>query len=352
MRLLSRYVGRQVFGAMLLVLLILVAVDAIAAIVDGVGDIRNQYKFVDVLFQTLLTMPARLYRNIPYAALIGCLVGLGQLAGNSELVIMRSAGVSLLRITGFVAAPMLTLIVVGALVGEYLVPPADQWAESRRMLLRGEREVFSGGGLWNREGNEFMHFNALSPDGQLVGVARYRFNANREIEEASFSAQATFLQDHWREEGGALTRFTAEATKTETFAVREWRTDLVPDFLKLVMMPPDALSMRSLYGYAAYLKDQGQKSGEYWLAFWTKVLQPLTIVSLVLIAVSFIFGPLRDATMGFRVFAGVGVGVAFEISMRLLGPSSLVFGFSPFWAVMAPVAASSLIGLLLLRRVA
>ncbi|MGK2913294.1 MAG: LPS export ABC transporter permease LptG [Porticoccaceae bacterium] len=353
MRLLPRYIGRQVFGAILLVLLILVAIDAIAAIVDGVGDIRNQYKFADVIYETLLRMPARIYRNLPYAALIGCLVGLGVLAGHSELVVMRTAGVSLLRITGAVAAPVLALIVAGALLGEYLVPPADQWAASRRMLLRGEQEVFSGGGgLWNREGSEFMHFNAVNPEGLLVGVARYRFGPDRQIEEASFSARARFLGDHWREEEGAITRFTASGTETATFAEREWRTDLSPNLLMLVMMPADALSMRNLYGYAAYLEGQGQKSGEHWLAFWAKALQPLVIVSLVLIAVSFVFGPLREATMGFRIFSGVGVGIVFQISMRLLGPASLVFGFSPFWAVMAPVIACALIGLVLLRRVA
>lgn len=350
---LARYVAWQVFSAIALVLLILVAIDAIAAIIDGIGDIRNQYKFIDVLYDTLLTLPNRLYRNIPYAGLIGCLAGLGVLAGNSELVVMRTAGVSLLRITSFVAAPVLLIIFAGALLGEYVVPPSDQWAESRRMLLRGEQEVFSGGGgLWNREGNEFMHFNAVNPDGLLVGVARYRFSPDRELEEASFSARARFLGDRWREEDGALTRFTATATETATFAEREWRTDLSPDLLTLVMMPPEALSMRSLYGYAAYLKSQGQKSGEHWLAFWSKALQPLVIASLVLIAVSFIFGPLREATMGFRIFSGVGVGIGFHISMRLLGPASLVFGFSPFWAVMAPVLACVLIGFVLLRRVA
>lgn len=40
------------------------------------------------------------------------------------------------------------------------------------------------------------------------------------------------------------------------------------------------------------------------------------------------------------------------MSLKLLGPSSLVFGFSPFWAVAAPVLICLLVGLILLRRAA
>ena len=54
--------------------------------------------------------------------------------------------------------------------------------------------------------------------------------------------------------------------------------------------------------------------------------------------------------MGFRIFAGVIVGIVFRTSQDLLGPSSLVFGFSPLYAALAPVAVCILVGLLLLSR--
>jgi lipopolysaccharide export system permease protein len=65
-----------------------------------------------------------------------------------------------------------------------------------------------------------------------------------------------------------------------------------------------------------------------------------------------VFGPLRESTTGFRVFSGVLVGVVFQTSLKLHGPSSLLFGFSPLWAVLAPVLACLAVGLVLLRRAA
>ena len=70
----------------------------------------------------------------------------------------------------------------------------------------------------------------------------------------------------------------------------------------------------------------------------------------MLVAISFIFGPLRDGTMGFRIFAGVVVGIAFRTSQDLLGPASLVFVFPPVYAVIAPIAVCGLAGLALLRK--
>lgn len=353
MKQLSRYVRNFVLGAIVMVLLVLLAIDVVAAIVDGAGDILNDYRFTDVLINVGLTLPSRIYQNIPFATLIGCLIGLGVLAGNSELVVMRAAGVSLLNITGFVARAVLLVIIIGQAIGNLVVPYTDQWADSRKTLLRGARQDLAGiSGIWNREGNEFVHFNAVYPNGQLYGVTRYRFSDKGKIEEVSFTTQVSHQDGYWLEEGGVLTRFLDNSTEVDSFETRIWKSELSPDLLQLLSMVPESLSIGSLYNYASYLDNQGQGSAIFWLAFWTKILQPFTVLSLVLIALSFIFGPLREATMGYRIFAGVVVGIAFQTSQALLGPSSLVFGFPPFLAVLMPALVCSLIGVILLRRAA
>ena len=119
-----------------------------------------------------------------------------------------------------------------------------------------------------------------------------------------------------------------------------------------MVLAPDALSISGLWRYIHYLGEQGLSNGSYWLAFWTKVLQPLVTAALVLMAISFIFGPLRSVTLGQRVFTGVLVGFVFRIAQDLLGPSSLVFGFSPLLAVVVPAGICALAGFFLLRRAA
>lgn len=353
MRLLSRHVSSTVLSSILIVLLVMVTLNAMAAIIDGVGDIRADFTFLAMLAYVGTTLPATIYQNIPFSALIGCLVGLGLLASNSELVVMRASGVSVLRIVGFVLKPIILVIVAGTLIGEYLVPYTDQLAEGRKALLQGRQQhMASASGMWNKEDNEFVHVAVILPSGELFGVSRFSFSDTGDIEEASFAARARFQADHWQEEEVLTTRFEGPGTVTGRVDSRRWESNLSPDLLRLVMLEPTSLPITDLYSYSRYLESQGQSAARHWLAFWYKGLQPLTTASLVLIAVSFIFGPLRDSTMGFRIFAGVVTGIVFSTSQELLGPASMVFGFSPLWSVLGPVGVCVLVGMLLLRRAA
>ncbi len=351
MRKLNRYIATSVAGAICLVLLVLVALDAISALVDQLGQVQGQYTFVEVLIYIGMTLPGRINEQIPFSALVGCLIGLGILAGSSELVVIRAAGVSVRRVVWAVIKPVLLFIAAGLLLGEYVTPYTDQIAESRRALAQGDKgSLESRFGLWNREGDEFMHFNAVLPNGKLYGVTRYKFDEQQRLLSSSFARTVIFQGSHWLEENLVITHFSAEGTSTESLPERRWQTELSPALLNILVLEPQALSIESLLSYAHYLEEQGGDSSKYWLVFWQKLLQPLATASLVIIAISFIFGPLREVTMGFRIFSGVIVGIVFRTSQDLLGPASIVFGFSPLVAVMIPIAVCFLIGSLLLRR--
>jgi lipopolysaccharide export system permease protein len=219
-------------------------------------------------------------------------------------------------------------------------------------LRKGESAQDSSSGLWNREGNQFMHANAVFPGGVLYGVTRYQFNDDREIEEASFASRATFnsSERYWIEENVSVTRFLGDRTERDKLITRRWDSELTPNVLMLNILPADSLSIESLYNYIAFLELQNIDTASYEVALWRKVLQPLIIVGLVLLGISFVFGPLRDSTMGFRIFIGVVFGISFRIFQDMLGPLSVVFQFPPLLAVLVPILFCVLVGLFLLRR--
>jgi len=349
MRRLSRHVGTTVFAAITVALFVVVGVDAIAAIIDEAGDVQRNYHFSDALIYVATKLPSTIYEYIPFSSLIGCLFGLGMLATNSEVIVMRASGVSLLRIVYFVLKPVMLFVIISTAVGEYFSPYLDQLAEGRREYLRkGESAQNSASGLWNREGSEFMHFNAVFPGGVLFGVTRYK----KALLEASFSSRATYngTENLWVEENVSITRFNETSTETEKKITRRWNSELTPEVLTLNVLPPSALSISSLYNYINFLELQNADTSVYELAYWRKVLQPLVIIGLVLIGISFVFGPLRDSTMGLRIFVGVVIGISFKIIQDMLGPFSIVFGFPAVLAVLMPVLLCMGVGLYLLRR--
>jgi lipopolysaccharide export system permease protein len=348
---LDRYIGKSVLVAILAVLGIILGLASLFALIDEIKDVGDSYTLFNALSYVGLTAPRRLYDMLPMAALIGCLIGLGSLASSSELTIMRAAGVSIGRIVWAVMKPMLVLMVVGVLVGEYVAPVTESRAQANRALEQGGDQAQTGRyGLWHREGEDYIHINAVQPNGRLYGVTRYRIDAERHLQSASFARKAQYDGDHWMLDEVTTTQFLGDHTTVTSAPQERWDVSLTPQLLATVILTPDSLSITGLWRYIHYLADQGLNNGQYWLAFWTKVTQPLVTAALVLMAISFIFGPLRSVTLGQRVFTGVLVGFTFRIVQDLLGPSSLVFGFPPILAVLAPATVCALAGLWLMRR--
>ncbi|MFL0796467.1 MAG: LPS export ABC transporter permease LptG [Cellvibrionaceae bacterium] len=351
MRRLNRYIASNVVNAVLVVLLIVVSLDAIGGLMDELGSLRGNYDFTAALSYIGLTLPSRIYDNLPFSAFIGCLIGLGALANNSELTVMRAAGVSVWRLAGSVFRPALVLILIGVALGEYVTPLSDQIAESRRSLALGSKRALQADqGLWSREGREYIHVNAVLPNGVLYGLTRYTFDDDGKLLKADYTRRATFQSDYWLLEDTNSSVFHELHVQRETAELSEWQTHLTPDVLNVIVLPAEDLSIASLFRYASYLDNQNRRSDDYWLSLWRKLLQPLATLSLILIAISFVFGPMRQVTMGYRIFVGVIVGIIFQISQDMLGPASLVFGFSPLLAVLIPILGCFGVGVVLLRR--
>jgi lipopolysaccharide export system permease protein len=352
MRLLNQYLFSTLISSILMVLLVICSLDMLAKFIDELDKITNDYTFLEVCIYVGLNMPASIYRYMPFAALVGGLIGLGSLASTSELLIMRAAGVSLMRLTASIIKPVLLLIVIVLLLAEYVIPTAEQYSENRRDIKRQDIKtaLSSRGGLWNREGSEFMHFNSVQANGKLLGVTRYNFDEKNELTSTSFAQSAIYINGQWQEENVIETVITPSVIKKNTYQVRPWKIQLSPALLSILVQKPESLSISKLYQYITYLDQQNIDNGSYKLSFWNKVLQPLAIISLVVISISFIFGPLREVTMGYRIFSGVVVGIVFQMSQKLLGPISLVNGFSPLVAVLIPILFCFGMGFFLLLR--
>ena len=351
MKLLNNHVANSVFAAIVLVLIVIVGLDVLSAIIDQLGDLGGNYRFSDALLYVMLTLPGRVYEYIPFAALVGCLIGLGTLASQSELIIMRAAGVSTLRVIWMVMKPALVLMVAGLLLSEFVAPPAEQMADRKRAIAQhGQAAISSRHGLWNREGNEYMHFNVVDSPEKLRGITLFRFDESKRLDQFMYVHDAEYADGAWQFSNIDITYVDENTTRKARLDTLEWQADLTPSLLSQLVVNPDNLSMSGLWSFATYLDGQGLSAGEYRLSFWSKLLQPLGTASLVLIAISFIFGPLREVTMGYRIFVGVIVGIAFRTSQDMLGPSSLVFGFEPIYAVALPIMICAMVGGFLIWR--
>ena len=74
MRKLNRYIATSVSGAIFMVLFVIVALDAIAGLVDQLGELKGAYNFAQALIYVSLTLPSSIYEFLPFSSLVGCLI--------------------------------------------------------------------------------------------------------------------------------------------------------------------------------------------------------------------------------------------------------------------------------------
>jgi lipopolysaccharide export system permease protein len=299
MRRLDRYVARSVWFAVLLVLLVVVGIDALTAFIDESQDRSDSYGFAEIARYVLYTLPGRIYEYIPFAALIGALIGLGQLASSSELVVMRAAGVSNSRLASTVLLHALLMAALGFLLGEYVAPHAEQQAQSARAVaLYADRERPRDGregGIWKRDEDMFLHVEAVEGERRIFGISAFEFAADGLLKRALRADSGEYADGGWELREVSISYPASQPIVTEAREQLFLPSNVTPRILTLENVAPGQLALDDLVGYSAFLRSQGQDTADFELALWRKLLQPLAVAALVLVAISFVFGPLRDA---------------------------------------------------------
>ena len=159
-RILDWYIARTLLGTVTVTLSVLIGLSALIKFVEQLRKVgEGNYDMLAALVYVLLSLPRDLEQFFPMAVLLGGLIGMGVLASNSELTIMRAAGVSIGRIVWAVMKPMLALMLVGILIGEYVAPLTENQAHAIAHLLIGgiQFRLFRGFGGCGTAGHEAGH---------------------------------------------------------------------------------------------------------------------------------------------------------------------------------------------------
>ncbi len=338
MRLLDRYVGRTVISATLLALLVLLTLDTLFTVTEELEEVgRGDYGLAQAAAYIALTLPRRAYELFPSAVLLGALAGLGSLAAGSELVVVRAAGVSRARVVWAALKAGLVMVIAAVVVGEALAPAAEQYAERRKTLAQTQRVLAeTREGFWVRHGPDFINFRRILPGPRLADLTIYEFDADYRLRRAVHARSAHYASGRWVLEEVRYSRLKDDGV-VKGRAPRSVRASFIdPALLEVVIVDPERLSASGLRRYARYMRENGLDAGRYELAFWIRVMSPLSSLVMLLVAMPFVFGPLRAAGLWHRILAGVLIGVLFYVLNQTLNHLGLVYGLHPFVSAVLP----------------
>jgi lipopolysaccharide export system permease protein len=353
MKILDRYLGIAIVSGTLLALLLLVSVGTLMEFVDEIDEVGKQdYTYLTASLFTLLTVPQRIYEFFPAAVLLGSLLSLGNMAANSELVVMRAAGVSVARIIRSALQVGLLLTIGAILLGEFVAPASEQKAQKVRHFAKSSKVALSThDGLWAKDGNNFLNIQEVFPDMRLGGIRVYQFDENGQLYRFSLASSAEYTGHDWLLVNVRHTLISTERIVTHKLPKERWERLLSPDLFDVITVKPREMSANKLARYVEYLKQNGLDSSKYELAYWTRFTVPLSGLVMLLVAMPFVFGPLRSGGGGQRMFIGILIGVVFHLINQTFNKLGLVYGIAPFIAATLPLFIFLTVSLGFIRRV-
>ncbi|WP_201529121.1 LPS export ABC transporter permease LptG [Psychrobacter frigidicola] len=390
LQVLGRYVKTNALLAIIAAILGLWALQVLFSYLSELDSLSDTYTMSDALKYIFYRSPYFLEEFMPTGALLGAVVGLGLLANKSELIVMRAAGVSIYRIVGWVLQPALVFVLLALAINQFVLPHSNQLANEINDENSGSL-VASVSGYWTvqprfkaadssdnvnnssdmasvqPDGNDILYIDYADVQGNIGEVKRWHLDNNGNLQTAVHAEGGRYFGREAVNEASAkpseqyryewqlsnMTKLTInegfDSTQSEA-ASDTLSLPFAPESVYLLTREADSLSLTQLYEHRQFMRQQGKRSLTHELAFWQKLLSPLSILSLVIVACSFVFGSLRTHSLGLRIVVALLFGLLFSYVQDLVGFVSLATGFSPLLMVLLPIIGSTILGGYLIKR--
>jgi len=332
MNTLDRYLYRTVLVYAAMALAVLMTLGALFLFISQQNDIGvGNFSAVDALLFTFLNLPEQAFELLPIGAMIGALMGLGNLAAGSELVVTRASGVSVWRIAWPVGLAGATLALAMYGIGEFVAPPMAQLAKREKTTSKLADISFAGSSsAWVKDGNLILRVQTGEVDQTFGGVSLFELDgANRLLSVKRAQRISVADPGHWRLHNVSTTRFKDDHVESEMVPEVTMTSSVNPDFLGLAATDPDLLTLRGLASYIDHLRRNNLGTAPYEIGYWSRIARLFAVVVVTLLALPFVFGPLRTTGAGARTVIGVLLGVVFFLITGMVEKGGQLFGVNP-----------------------
>lgn len=371
----ERYFGKLIYSVFAFILF---AVLALFVFFDMLGELENVtggYTSLMAFLHVMLQAPTRIYEVLPIAVLISGIYVLSQLASQSEFTIFRVAGLNTRQALFSLFKLALPLAIATFLFGEFIGPRAEQMAQKVKLEALGAT-VSAGfrSGVWVKDrdkdpqGGEvtrFVNVAGLKPDQTINGVTIYEFDTEYRLSVIRVAEAGRYQgSQNWQLTGVSETRFIEMPIKQgsdglapiiraekKTFPSMSMHSEVTPQILSVMLVTPERMSTLDLFRYIRHLRDNKQDTQRYEIAFWKKVIYPLTLFVMVALALPFAYLHARAGAVGVKVFGGIMLGLSFHLSNTLFSHVGLMNTWPPILSALIPGTLYLLVALGALRWV-
>jgi len=354
MKIRERYIRKTLLSFTFVVLVIWLGVYSFFNFLSEMSSIGQvNYTSLEAFRYIALQIPEVVYKHASPVILLGCVLGMGHLATTSQLLVLRVSGMSIFKLTMLTIKTALIFIIAFIAIGEIFAPIASEEAErGRSQALDIAIASQSQEGFWIRDGENYINVQK-NIDGKLFsGVTIIEVNSSNKISSVMTSENATF-------DGKSLDMkntkiFSIDSNKIiDDISLKERNSynktvSFDQDLIDSLKKEPEELTTWNIIKQIQFLSDNKLRSGIFEVELYKRLIKPITLVAMILLAMLFIFGSTRDATLGRKIFFGIALGLSFELLSRIGGAMALSFDFNPVFSAVLPTIVVMVIAIILL----
>ena len=354
MKIRERYITKTLLSFTSVVLVIWLGVYSFFNFLSEMSSIGQfNYTILEAFRYIALLIPEVAYKHASPVILLGCVLGMGHLATTNQLLILRVSGMSIFRLTMLTIKTALIFVIAVIAIGEIFAPIASDEAErGRSKALDLSTASQSQEGFWIRDGENFINVQK-NIDGKLFsGVTIIEVNSSNKISTFMTSENATFDGKSLKMNNAEI--FSIDGSKEiDEISLKERNSynktvSFDQDLIDSLKKEPDELTTWNIIKQIQFLSDNKLRSGIFEVELYKRLIKPITLVAMILLAMLFVFGSTRDATLGRKIFFGVSVGLSFELLSRIGGAMALSFDFNPVMSAVLPTIVVMVVAIILL----
>jgi lipopolysaccharide export system permease protein len=356
MQIFKRYFWQETSISISLMMLGLLAMFSFFDLIQELDSLgQGNYGITQMLVFVLLSIPGHIYDVVPVAVLVGMMYSLGTLARNSELVVMRVSGLSLMNIGWILVKVGMLFTVLTFFVGELITPISEKMAQ--RMRVQATDSVIAQdfkSGLWVKDGKSFVNVETVLPDASLLNVHIYEFDENFKLRSINVAKKGVFEDEQWDLSEVTQTKFNTfkkieqNNIQTQVFNKALWKSLIRPELLNVLLVAPEKMSVWNLYAFVQHLQANKQRTTRYDVALWSKMIYPLACMVMVILALPFGFIQQRSGGTSAKLFIGVMLGVAYQIMNRVFIHLGVLNDWPPLMSAITPTVLFLIAGLSML----
>jgi lipopolysaccharide export system permease protein len=236
-------------------------------------------------------------------------------------------------------------------IADVIVPTSDATKRAiRSSAISNTPTLIGKKGVWVKDSNQVIHIKVLMPGGRAEGIEIYQLDEYGGLFRTLTAETATQIKNKWRLEKVHSVQFGPDSVQTEDFDELIYTGKISNKLLDALLVDPRQMSTADLYDYQLFLVKNNRDDSVESLIFWQKVLAPLTVIVMCLLAVPFVLGSQRQGNTGKRLITGILLGLSYVVVSPLITQFGVQINLLPMLNAIVPTLLFFMLAIYLLYR--